>query len=709
MGKGYFTAIVTTALGAKPVEGAVVSLYDPDGTLLFELTSDNNGNTDTVEVTAPDKERTLDPNASGPYHTSLNVAVEAEGYSLVTVENAEIYDTETTQLPVTMHPIGEFDPVEIDDIIIDENDLHSGEKREQPGSEEEVPDIPMRGLRVLKDVIIPYEITVHLGTPASNAMNVTVPFVDYIKNVASHEIYPTWPDAAIEANVYCQITFALNRIYTEWYRGKSYNYDITNSTAYDQYYVKGGTIFANVARIVDRVYNTYIRRAGYKEPYFSQFCNGTTVTCNGLSQWGTVELANRKYSPLEILRYYYPDDVYLYTSTNFDYIYSSYPGYELKQGYSDSNVEKMQDYLNYISVNFPLIPQIKNPNGYFGTDTTEAVKVFQRTFGLPVDGIIGKATWNQIGQIYVGVRRLSELNGEGERIEIGAKPPASVIRQGSRGRDVVELQFILNYLSRYYASVPSVIENGVFDASTTDAVKSFQKLSGLSPDGIVGPATWDKLYEAYRTVNAPTAPDTTYPGTAIRPGASGGSVTYIQNILNRLSEKYPSIPKVTVDGKYGSATQRAVTAFQKLYSLTQDGIVGPATWNVLVGADSGDTPPRSEQIYPGYLLKNGVRGTPVAAIQQYLSLIASRENPSIGSLKADGIFGSGTEKAVREYQRLYGLKSDGIVGQATWDSIVKTYNRIAPTDTAVFAEYDEEESPPILEAPAPVRFRKRLL
>ncbi|GHU55560.1 hypothetical protein AGMMS49975_17520 [Clostridia bacterium] len=607
------------------------------------------------------------------------MTISAEGYETVNVYGVSVFDTETTDLPVTMHHEGggytrdieNAGDTDINNIYIGDNALRSSTPRNAEGGGS--------GTRVLKDVIIPYNITVHLGRPDREATNVTVPFIDYVKNTASHEIYPTWPEASLEANIDAITTFALNRIYTEWYRGAGKNFDISNSTAFDQYYVQGGEVFKSISDVVDRVFATYIQRQGYKDPYFSQFCNGTTSTCNGMSQWGTVPLAEAGYTPLQILKYYYPNDITLVKATKYSDIYTSYPGYTMSNGMNSNDIKTMQQYLNRIATNFPLIKSITNPNGYFGADTVAAVKAFQQSFNLTPTGVIDKGTWDKISQIYVAVKRLGELDGEGERVDIGANPPTSVIKAGAKGNDVVELQFILNYLSQFYDEIPPVLENGIVDAATVNSIKEFQKLKGLTQDGIVGPATWRVLYDAYKSAKGGGGGGSTpqYPGYYLKVGVKDDNVRTMQTYLNALSSKYPSIPKLTADGDFGNQTKAAVIEFQKLFGLTADGIIGKSTWDAIVKAAGGQAP-SEDQSYPGYYLKVGVEGEKVRQLQRYLNAISS-EYPSIPKITADGAYGNATAAAVKKYQQLFGLTADGITGQATWDSVVSTYNKLGYT------------------------------
>ena len=267
---------------------------------------------------------------------------------------------------------------------------------------------------------IPSSITVHLGPPGANAENVTVSFRDYIKNVASSEIYPTWDDAALRANILAQISFALNKIYLEYYPSRGYDFDITNSTAYDQKYIQGRDIFENISLLVDELFQSYIRRTGTIEPLSTSFCNGTTVTCDGMSQWGSQELARQGYSYLDILKYYYGDDIEIVTNAPVRELSPSYPGTPLRLGSSGEAVLAVQGALNRISRNYPAIPKIYPVDGLFGPGTEDAVKVFQRIFNLNPDGVVGSATWYQLVSIYVAVTRLAELRSEGQRYRTGS-------------------------------------------------------------------------------------------------------------------------------------------------------------------------------------------------------------------------------------------------------------------------------------------------
>ncbi|MBQ2773544.1 MAG: peptidoglycan-binding protein, partial [Clostridia bacterium] len=344
---------------------------------------------------------------------------------------------------------------------------------------------------------IPETITVHLGRPEQNARNVTLPFLDYVANVASSEIYPTWPENAIRANMYAQISFVLNRIYTEYYRSRGYDFDITNSTSIDQSFVEGRDIFENIKELAGQLFNDYIVRQGNVEPLLAAYCDGREVTCEGLSQWGSVELAEQGLTPYEILTYYYGDDIDLVQNAPTAGTTESAPVVPLRLGSVNDDVRVIQLRLNRISANYPSIPKILLVDGIFGTDTEAAVRRFQEIFGLAADGVVGKSTWYYIRRIYNAVKRLNELDSEGVTIEEITQQYPGVLREGDASLGVANLQYYLNYLSGFYNTVPPVAIDGVFGATTRAAVIDAQNTFGLVADGIVGEQTWDAIYDAY--------------------------------------------------------------------------------------------------------------------------------------------------------------------------------------------------------------------
>ncbi|MBO5852479.1 MAG: peptidoglycan-binding protein [Clostridia bacterium] len=431
---------------------------------------------------------------------------------------------------------------------------------------------------------IPENITVHLGAPDSNAQNITVPFVDYVKNVASSEIYPNWPESALRANIYAITTYALNRIYSEWYPSRGYNFDITNSTAFDQAYVPNRDIFENISALVDELFNDYVVRQGTVNPLFTQFCNGTTSTCDGLSQWGTVSLANEGLTPYEILQRYYGNDINIITNAPVQNIEESYPGAPLRLGDAGNDVEIISEELNRISQNYPAIPKIPEPLGVFTPATEAAVRSFQEIFNLPVTGVVDKATWYRIKRYYAGVKGLAELVSEGVSLQEAQLPYERVLTVGSVGTSVALIQYYLNVIAYFNGNFTLFPINGVYDQTTADAVSRFQELYGLNVNGEVGRETWNRLKEAYLETVASIPPSIygnrakLYPGYVLSEGIRSSDVSDLQGYLSFIADYYNAVPKIPVTGYFGSQTKAAVEEFQRLFGLPVTGTVGAVTW-----------------------------------------------------------------------------------------------------------------------------------
>lgn len=553
MAIGYLTMQARTAHDAIPLEGIQVRVLDDQGNSIYQLTTDENGDTQTVPLETLDKRFSQNRYFAGLPYVSYNVLAQGAGFNTLHVVSIPIYDGETAVLPLMMVPLQQMQrrPEEAR-IFVGRPAVAMPENRTQEGETgEENP-------QVLRQVVIPNPITVHLGSPSSSAANVQVSFSDYVKNVASSEIYPTWPAASLRANIYAIITFALNRIYTEWYRGRGYDFDITNSTAYDQYFVYGRPIYESVSRIVDEIFNEYVRRQGQSAPYFTSFCNGTTATCSGMSQWGTVSLAEQGLTPLQILRTYYPNDVEIASTNIITNVLSSYPGTALKMGSTGLDVQTIQTYLGRIRRNYPAIPAITDQPGTFGQSTGDAVARFQGIFGLSSDGVVGKSTWFKISSLYSAVARLAELDSEGNTLGLGTVPPGAVLRQGARGQDVITLQYLLNVASEFYPGIPAPAQDGIFGGGTQRAAEAFQRAVQLTPDGIVGPATWRKLYDVYLGIgqNVPV-PGPAEPPPAPKPEPTPDTVEYVVR---------PGDSLWLIAQRYGTT----VEAIKRLNGLTSD-------------------------------------------------------------------------------------------------------------------------------------------
>lgn len=432
--------------------------------------------------------------------------------------------------------------------------------------------------------VIPSFITVHLGAPNSQAENVTVRFTDYIKNVASSEIYPTWPQAALRANILAQISYTLNKVYTEFYPSRGYDFDITNDTRYDHAYTKDGEVFDTVSLIVDEIFNNYIRRKGAVEPLAAKFCDGVRTQCNGLLQWGSVELADQGYTTLDILRYYYGDDIELVENAPLADKTPSYPGTALSRGSFGDDVRIIKNELNRIRRNYPAIPEINGSTSVFDGDTQEAVKSFQRIFNLTPDGVVGKATWYKIKQIFASVKRLSELTSEGLTIPEIERVFKTELSIGDSGVEVGALQYYLAFLGYFYPQLPPIPISGFFDELTRDAVFTFQSEYGLPVTGVVDIGTYYRIEREYKNAvadlpaNYQSAIGEPYPGRFLVEGDRGEEVRVIQTYLSRIGRIDPYIPEITADGIFGPQTRAAVIAIQKQLGVEQNGAIGPVEW-----------------------------------------------------------------------------------------------------------------------------------
>ena len=493
----------------------------------------------------------------------------------------------------------------------------------------------------------------------------------------------SWPEEALRANIIAQVSLALNRIWTEWYPSRGYSFNITGSPGYDQAYVNGRTVFAVMERLTAELFNTFVQRSGDAEPYFTEYCDGKTVTCPGMKQWGTVDRAREGLNALQILRYYYGNRVQLVTTNNIAAIPSSYPGSPLRRGNTGTSVRILQKQLSRIAKDYPSFgkPAV---TGTFDEATENSVKKFQKQFGLTADGIVGKATWYKISYVYVSVKDLAELTSEGETAE-GIQStggwPGTVLRRGSTGSSVEQVQFWLSDLAQFDSSLVRVSVDGSYGAATERAVRAFQQKQSLTADGVVGQTTWNALYAAWVDTQSDLG-GTAWPGTALRRGDTGMEVRLVQFWLRLAADNYSALRTVTVDGSYGAATVSAVTAFQSLFGLTADGVVGRSTWNKLkeVGLAVANKIVATN-VAPGQFTattREGSRGTAVRAVQYYLRRLAAYYS-DVPTVTVDGKFGAATTRAVKAWQTRAGLTVDGVVGRLTFQSL---YDAALALDTS---------------------------
>ena len=403
---GRLKISVTSSIGLIPVTDATVKIsYKgmPDS-IIETLNTDISGQTEEISLPSPPLEYSMEPGAEQPY-SEYNIEVNAPGYEPVMVSGTEVLPDSLALQPIEMNPI-EVEQEEEETIVIPDHTLYGEYPPKIP--EDEIKPVDETGEIVLSRVVIPEYVVVHDGVPSdSTAPNYYVKYKDYIKNVASSEIYATWPENAIYANILAIMSVTLNRVYTEWYRNQGYNFTITSSTAYDQKWMRGRNIFENIDYLVDTIFANYLSRPGVRQPIFTSYCDGNRVTCSGLSQWGSKYLGDEGYSAIEIVRYYFGNDMYINSAQSIAGVPSSWPGYNLNIGSSGEKVRQMQQQLNRIAQNYPAIPVIA-ADGIYGNRTAEAVRAFQRIFNLPQSGVVDYPTWYQISNIYVGVSRIAE-------------------------------------------------------------------------------------------------------------------------------------------------------------------------------------------------------------------------------------------------------------------------------------------------------------
>ena len=437
--------------------------------------------------------------------------------------------------------------------------------------------------------VVPTEITVHIGSPEEAGKTITVPFPEYIKNVASNEIYPSWPADAIKANILAQISFALNRVYNEWYPSLGYNFDITSSPAYDQTFKEDSQFFENISQIVDDIFNNYIVKGDQVQPLFAAYCDGINTTCDGLSQWGSVELARQGLSPTEILKRYYGNDIRIIYNAPVSPNIPSYPGFPFRLGSAGNYVRQLKVQLNRISNNYPAIPKIEEENIFFTTDMEESVKAFQEIFDLPVTGTVDKATWYEVKYLYNAVKKVANLASEGISIEEVQFPYGETLQIGDTGPYIRPLNYLLNFLSYFDTDIPKLNLSGEeFTEDTKEMVIAFQTSNNIEADGIVDKNTWNALVTSYNQTKGLIPEeylyyeDKLYPGIFLSLGMTGDDILNLQNFLYIICEKTHQIPGVRVNGTFDELTEESIKAIQKRYNLPENGVVGPATWQKII-------------------------------------------------------------------------------------------------------------------------------
>ena len=436
--------------------------------------------------------------------------------------------------------------------------------------------------------IVPNNIIVHLGEPDQAAINITVPFTEYISNVAASELYPTWPTNALIANIYTIISFAMNRIYNEWYRSKGYNFDITSSPKFDQAYTQNRSTYENINDIVNDIFNNYVVKGDQVQPYFTRYCDGRVTTCSGLSQWGTVTLANQGKTPLQILRNYYGNDITIKEDAPVGDNNQGFPGFDIGLGYAGNPVLAIQRDLRRIRQNYPAIPNITNTLGIYDQETVNAVKKFQEIFSLPITGIVDKGTWYKIKYVYTSVKKLSDLYSEGISEEEATFLYTDRLDYGDTGIEVEYVHYFLDAIAFLDEDIPRLPTNSIYGNNTITMVRAFQEKYNLPVTGVFTYSDWTVLKNAYRNIlnsfpqEYKDYVNELYPDNFLVRGMSGEDVRRFQKFLLKICQYDKSIPGVRVSGIFDELTENSVKKIQSEYDFDINGIVGPLLWNKVV-------------------------------------------------------------------------------------------------------------------------------
>ena len=436
--------------------------------------------------------------------------------------------------------------------------------------------------------VVPNTITVHLGEPDEAQRNITIPFTDYISNVAASELYPTWPESAIVANVYTIISFAMNRIYNEWYRSKGYNFDITASPLYDQTYIENRSTYQNIDNIVDEIFNNYVVKGNQVQPYFTRYCDGRVTTCDGLSQWGSVALANQGKTPLQILQYYYGNDISIKYDAPVGDAKEGFPGYDVGLGNAGNPVLAIQRDLRRIRQNYPAIPDITTTLGIYDQETENAVKKFQEIFNLPITGVVDKGTWYKIKYVYTSVKKLSDLYSEGISREEATFLYTDRLDYGDTGIEVEYVHYFLDALAFLDKDIPRLPTNSIYGNNTITMVKAFQQKYGLPVTGIFTYSDWIVLQNAYDKILKSFPAEyqeyvnELYPDYFLVRGMTGSDVRRFQKFLLAICKYDKSIPGVRVNGVFDELTEKSVFKLQEDYGFDVNGVVGPLLWRKVV-------------------------------------------------------------------------------------------------------------------------------
>lgn len=715
-----------------PVDNAQIKITNIDGREVNKfLKVDENGKSEEFEMYTKDSRLTFDKfNNEIPY-SKVDAEVRFENDKIIYVDGIQVYSNVTSVQEIKLDGrennfraskdkkgkhkkehihFKNNNPCLFEDDYKKDEKIYFDDKMYNPSTK-------------IKNLFIPEFITINIGDLNSCEEIITIPFIDYVKNVACSSVYPTWRDEAIRANVHAIVSFALNRIYTDWYKSRGYGFEITSSEVNDQMFVKGRNLFRNVCDIVDEVFDSYIKIGESNEPILARCVNCGERT-NNLSRWGSFDLAEKGLSTLEILKRYYGDEIVLYEVPNVGGIFKKF-NRVLSKGSSGNYVKILQKQLNEISKKYKGVSRIQKIDGIFGDNTERAVKDFQRIFGIKADGIVGKGTWNRISLVYSLIKKNFNDIDDVEDFEQGFRE----LKLGSSGEDILNLQKSLNYIFSQFKFFPKLKEDGYYGEQTKKSVELFQKLFGLIVDGIVGKNTFDRIEYVKKNLKALNGflksqfqnnfenlnegqrdfgdlEDIVIP---LKKGDVGENVKILQRELNNLSNYYGFIKKIAEDGIFGNDTQESLINFQKKFGLRVDGIFGKESLNKLLALSEiiddldldekvckGSTTPkdifvkeetnldpsefRSEfsMEYPKFDLEYGDVSGYVTLAQKYMNEIKHKSPKYFlneDELLEDGVFGYNTLSYVREFQKKFNYEQLNKIDRQTWNKLVMEYEK----------------------------------
>ena len=728
MQKGYLVFELKKDNGATPVSNAQVKITSIDGREINRLLNvDEDGKTNVFEVYTKDSSLTFDRSNKEIPYTKVDAEIRFENDKIISIEDIQVYSNITSIQEV------KFDGRENQNKNM--RDKKGKCKKEHIHLKNEMPcifleehtkhkhsheDKSIKSITKSDKITIPEFITIHIGEPSECGEILTIPFIDYIKNVSCCCVYPTWREEALRANIYAITSFALNRIYTNWYKSRGYGFEITNSRKYDQMYVKGRTLFRNVCDIVDEIFDSCIKVEGFNQPFLAK-CENLSKEDRCLSRWGSLDLAEDGLDALEILKKYYGDNIKVENVTSIEGIRRPYPGKPLSFDSVGDDVKFIQRSLNIIGKKYTGIDKILQEDGIYGENTEKAVKNFQSIFNLKRDGIVGPNTWKKIYLVYSLIKKIFGSDNDIEDTEQDSLP----LKLGSRGELVKTVQEDLNYVLSKYNFYKELKVDGIYGPKTKKAVIYFQEIFRLIPDGIVGKETLDRLeyvkknlkkldyvFSNKALINDEKSQIESEEDTrrvSISFGDVGDDVRQLQKELNNLGKLYDFLEPLKEDGIFGENTKRVLEKFQEKFGLPVTGVFDGENLRKLMSIkkaaneledlrnslkngkmeDDNKKPREVEKLitpfkkefsmkYPNFDINYGTICGYVTLIQKYINEIknsTSKIFSSLSNLVEDGKFGEKTLKYINEFQEYFHLPKSKKVDHHTWNKLVNEYEK----------------------------------